>query len=148
MIEQDRGICAQIVPNSCAFLIIPAHSSARDRRNPPVPHQTVTCTYEDLGIGLKILVSAVQSRPCPPLLSNTCPLRNSLRNEFVPRFVPTSGTLWSVPTHVNQEPRAIQYPLEGRFVLAGSLRGAPDDSLGLMIGGSEKNRVVVRRSIR
>jgi hypothetical protein len=59
-------VCAQVVPNSGAFLIIPARSSARGRRNPPVPHQTVTRTYTTRGIGLKILVSAVQSRPCPP----------------------------------------------------------------------------------
>ena len=49
--------------------------------------------------GLKILVSAVQSRPCPPFFSAGCPLRNSPRLEFVPRFVPNSGTLQITPAH-------------------------------------------------
>ena len=49
--------------------------------------------------GLKILVSAVQSRPCPPFLSTSCPSVNSLRSEFVPRFVPNSGTLGITPAH-------------------------------------------------
>ncbi len=44
-----RPDCAQVVPNSGAFLIIPAHSSARRRREPLVPHQTVTRTYSNLG---------------------------------------------------------------------------------------------------
>ena len=108
---------------------------------------TMVAHNQDPWDRLKILVSAVQSRPCPPCVSTSCPPRKSLRIEFVPGFVPISGTLWSIPAHVNQEPRAIQYPLEGRFALAGSLRGARDDSLGQLIGGSEKNRVV-RRSIR
>jgi len=43
--------------------------------------------------GLKILVSAVQSRPCPPLLSTSCPPVNFPRSKFVPRFVPISSTL-------------------------------------------------------
>ncbi len=49
--------------------------------------------------GLKILVSAVQSRPCPPFFSTGCPLRNSPWIECVPRFVPTSGTLQRIPAH-------------------------------------------------
>ncbi len=51
-----RLVCDQIVTNVSAFLIIPAHSSARDCRDPVIPHQTVTRTYTDRGIGLKILV--------------------------------------------------------------------------------------------
>src|SRR5215831_16859826 len=97
--EERDSVCAQVVPNSSAFLIIPAHSSARGRRKPRVPHQTVTRTYADRGIGLKILVSAVQSRPCPPCFSVGCPPRNSPSAEFVPRFVPTSGTLQRIPAH-------------------------------------------------
>src|SRR5262250_519725 len=54
---------------------------------------------EVMGSGLKILVSAVQSRPCPPLFSASCPLRNSPSVEFVPRFVPNSGTLQRIPAH-------------------------------------------------
>ncbi len=50
--------------------------------------------------GLKILVSAVQSRPCPPLLSTSCPPVNFPRSKFVPRFVPNSGTLGSIPAHL------------------------------------------------
>jgi len=46
-----------------------------------------------LGPGLKILVSAVQSRPCPPLISANCPSRIFLRGELVTRFVTNSGTL-------------------------------------------------------
>ena len=68
--------CAQFVPNSGAFLITPAHSSARRRRDPCLRHQTFTHTYRDQGLGLKILVSAVQSRPSPPFFSATCPSEN------------------------------------------------------------------------
>src|SRR5882724_5539034 len=93
------GSCAQVVPHLGAFLIIPAHSSARGRRESSVPHQTVARTYTTRGIGLKILVSAVQSRPCPPFFSAGCPLRNSPSIEFVPRFVPNSGTLQRIRGH-------------------------------------------------
>ncbi len=61
-----RPVCAQVVPKSSAFLITPAHSSTLGRRDSAVRHQTVTRSYTFRGIGLKILVSAVQSRPCPP----------------------------------------------------------------------------------
>jgi hypothetical protein len=27
---------------------------------------------------------------------------NFLRSEFVPRFVPNSGTLWSIPAHLEE----------------------------------------------
>jgi hypothetical protein len=40
---------------------------------------------------LKILVSAVQSRPCPPLFSSNCPLRNSLRLSLCPDLCPTQA---------------------------------------------------------
>jgi hypothetical protein len=50
-----RPVCAQTLPNSSAFPIIPAHSSARRRREPPVPHQTVSRTYTDRGLGLSVL---------------------------------------------------------------------------------------------
>ena len=52
---------------------------------------------------LKILVSAVQSRPCPPFFSTSCPSETFRRSEFVPRCVPTSGTLWSIPAHEQAE---------------------------------------------
>ena len=52
---------------------------------------------------LKILGSAVQSRPCPPFFSTACPLRNSSSIEIVPRIVPNSGTLWSMPARVRTE---------------------------------------------
>ena len=87
------------MPNSGSLLIIPAHSSARGRLHHLVPHQAVTRTYTDREIGLKILVSAVQSRPCPPFFSASCPSENFLRCEFVPRFVPNLGTLWITPAH-------------------------------------------------
>jgi hypothetical protein len=53
-----RPTCAQVVPSSSAFLITSEHSSARTRRHPLVPHQTVTRTYTTRGIGLKILSSS------------------------------------------------------------------------------------------
>jgi hypothetical protein len=49
--------------------------------------------------GLKILVSAVQSRPCPPLFSGSCPSPIFLRREFVTRFVTNWGTLQRIPAH-------------------------------------------------
>src|SRR3984893_10426265 len=49
--------------------------------------------------GLKILVSAVQSRPCPPLFSGSCPSPIFLRREFVTGFVTNSGTLQGIPAH-------------------------------------------------
>jgi hypothetical protein len=45
------------VTDSGLFLITREHSSARGRREPRVPHQAVTHTYTDSGIGLKILCS-------------------------------------------------------------------------------------------
>jgi hypothetical protein len=49
--------------------------------------------------GLKILVSAVQSRPSPPFFSAICLSGNFSRTDFVPRFVPNSGTLQCIPVH-------------------------------------------------
>jgi hypothetical protein len=46
---------------------------------------------------LKILVSAVQSRPCPPFFSTGCSPVNLLRNAFVPSCVPRTGTLQRIP---------------------------------------------------
>jgi hypothetical protein len=46
-----------------------------------------------MGSGLKILVSVVQFRPCPPLFSSSCRSRKFLSNGFVPN----SGTLWLIP---------------------------------------------------
>ena len=37
-------------------------------------------------MGLKILVSAVQSRPSPPFFLAACPSGNFLRREFVPKL--------------------------------------------------------------
>ena len=57
-----------------------------------------------------------------------------------PDLPPTQAHSSTFQRTSNQEiPRAIQYPLEGRFVLVESPRGAPDDSFGLMIGRSEEN---------
>jgi hypothetical protein len=56
---------------------------------------------EGMGSGLKILVSAVQSRPCPPLFSSTCPSRIIPRSDFVTGFVTNSGTLQRIPAHVD-----------------------------------------------
>src|SRR6266852_8022927 len=65
-------------------------------------HAPTPCPRSALGkrMGLKILVSAVQSRPCPPLFSGTCPSRIFLRRDFVTRFVTNSGTLWTIPAHL------------------------------------------------
>ena len=50
--------CAQFVPNSGAFLIIPAHSSARSRRHLLLQWLAVMHTYANTGLGLKILCSS------------------------------------------------------------------------------------------
>ncbi len=68
--------------------------------------------------GLKILVSAVQSRPCPPFFFK-CPSENFSRAEFVPRFVPNSRTLWSIPAHegakdvMNSSTQCLNYLRQG-----------------------------------
>jgi hypothetical protein len=54
---------------------------------------------EGMEAGLKILVSAVQSRPCPPLFSGSYPSLKFHRIEFVPKFVPTSSTFQRIPAH-------------------------------------------------
>jgi len=61
--------------------------------------QQIMSLWEGMGLGLKILVSAVQSRPCPPLFSSSCPSVNFLPTEFVTRFVTNSGTLQHIPAH-------------------------------------------------
>jgi len=58
------------------------------------------CLMVGMASGLKILVSAVQSRPCPPLFSASCPSPIFLRGEFVTRFVTNSGTLRNIPAHI------------------------------------------------
>ena len=78
------------------------HSSALQRTMPSellLRWQAVTHTYGDQGLGLKILVSAVQSRPSPPFFSAICPSENFSRTDFVPRFVPSSGTFQRIPAH-------------------------------------------------
>jgi hypothetical protein len=52
-----------------------------------------------MGEGLKILVSAVQSRPSPPFISHSSPSRNFRCSEFVTKFVTNSGTLQRLPAH-------------------------------------------------
>src|SRR5713226_392778 len=61
--------------------------------------QQITRRSRGMRAGLKILVSAVQARPSPPFFSATCPLGNFSRTDFVPRFVPNSGTLQRIPAH-------------------------------------------------
>ncbi len=56
----------------------------------------IMCLMVGMASGLKILVSAVQSRPCPPLFSSTCPPPIFPRREFVTGFVTNSGTLQSI----------------------------------------------------
>jgi hypothetical protein len=48
--------------------------------------------------GLKILVSAVQSRPSPPFFSATCPTEN-FSQSVCAQIVPNSGALQRIPTH-------------------------------------------------
>jgi len=60
----------------------------------------IMCLMVGMASGLKILVSAVQSRPCPPLFSASCPSPIFLRGEFVTRFVTNSGTLRNIPAHI------------------------------------------------
>ena len=61
--------CAQSVPNSGALGIIPAHLGALSTDEGAIAWLGVARTYEIRWTGLKILVSAVQSRPCPPVFS-------------------------------------------------------------------------------
>jgi hypothetical protein len=70
-VTEARG-CARFVTNSDTFQIILEHSSAQGRCGPVLPQSTLTRTYTNCGLGLKILVSAVQSRPSPPFLSSNC----------------------------------------------------------------------------
>ena len=44
-------------------------------------------------------MSAVQSRPSPPFFLTICQPENFPRTDFVPRFVPNSGTLQRIPAH-------------------------------------------------
>jgi hypothetical protein len=62
-------------------------------------YQRITRLTWGVQAGLKILVSAVQSRPSPPFFSATCSSENFSPTEFVPRFVPNSGTLQRIPAH-------------------------------------------------
>ena len=83
-----------------------------------------------MGPGLKILVSAVQSRPCPPLLSGSCPSVNSSRIAIVPRFVPNSGTLQRITAefnHVSSRPEieALTPIRESRRLLPIEQEGSP-----------------------
>jgi hypothetical protein len=48
--------------------------------------QQITPASREMGAGLKILVSAVQSRPSPPFISNSCPSANFLSTEVVPKL--------------------------------------------------------------
>ncbi len=84
-----RSVCAQTVPNSGVLRRIPAHSSAWGRREPRVPHQIVTRTYTDRGIGPKILVWAVQSRPCPPFFHLVARIKVFSKVTLCPSLCPT-----------------------------------------------------------
>ena len=84
------------------FKLTPDRSSSFQRTWPSGPlfsQQTFTSTYGDQGLGLKILVSAVQSRPSPPFISKSCPSEIFRRDEFVTKFVTNSGTLQRIPAH-------------------------------------------------
>ena len=59
-------VCAKFVTDSGSFVIIPAHSAHDAVESWFLRQQTLTRTYADCSLGLKILVSAVQSRPSPP----------------------------------------------------------------------------------
>ena len=61
----------------------------------------ITYLREGMGSGLKILVSAVQSRPCPPLFSTSCASLNLSRSESGPDWCPTRahpGAFQRIPT--------------------------------------------------
>src|SRR4029450_12132658 len=64
--------CAKFVTDSSAFALIPAHSSALIRRELLLPLQAFARTSTTSIPDLKILVSAVQSRPSPPFFSPSC----------------------------------------------------------------------------
>ena len=49
-------------------------------------YQQISRPRRGMWAGLKILVSAVQSRPSPPFISNSCPPENFPESEFVPKL--------------------------------------------------------------
>jgi hypothetical protein len=67
-------------------------------------YQQIIGPSRGMQAGLKILVSAVQSRPSPPFISASCPSENFSRTDFVPRFVPNSGTLQRIAAHMDECP--------------------------------------------
>jgi len=66
-------------------------------------YQQITRPSREMEAGLKILVSAVQSRPSPPFISDSCPSGILLRDEFVPRFVPNSGAFQRIREHSRRQ---------------------------------------------
>src|SRR6266851_6907258 len=93
-----------------------------------LPQQVLTRTYTHTGLGLKILVSAVQSRPSPPFISNSCPSRNFLRSEFVPKLCLTpahSSALWR--TRDDFTSAEIRLLPDRQWLNSWVFRGAPHD---------------------
>ena len=81
-----------------------------------------------VGCGLKILVSAVQSRPCPPLFSTSCPFPNSRASAFVPN----SGTLRRIPAHSGRRGAEFSPPKFSELRLATTLRWGLLRTLGAL----------------
>jgi len=92
-----------------AFLITPEHSSARSPNQLLIAGQVFLRTSTIPSPGLKILVSAVQSRPCPPAFSSswaTPLLLFPLDRECAPN-VPFSGAPPRTLAHSGEGPSMI-----------------------------------------
>ena len=96
--------------------------------------------------GLKILVSAVQSRPSPPFISNSSPPRNFSCSEFVTKFVTNSGTLQPIPAH---EPVFGETPRVERRSLRSSIRWARNRrAVSLFFAAHHGDRTIAGRGHR
>jgi hypothetical protein len=99
--------CVAIRPDLNAQIQVDAPEAADHNGHPQIIRPS-----RGMRAGLKILVSAVQSRPSPPFFSAAYPSENFSRSEFVPRFVPDSGTLPRIPAHqdrVRRESRRVWF---------------------------------------
>ena len=96
--EVGEPDCHQIVTIGGRFRPFGALSSGCRRKNMPGKFGTYRASSTPPP-GLKILVSAVQSRPSPPFISTNCPSESFSRAEFVTSFVTNSGTFQRIPAH-------------------------------------------------
>ncbi len=100
--------CAQIVPISSPLGPILAYSCVRRRDHFALTRPGFTRTSAIPGPGLKILVSAVQSRPCPPFLPGSYAPADSCRDRERAHFLP-----WRAHVSAFRSTRSLGSP-EGR----------------------------------